>query len=399
MKKKRSISVSAALMLVMLAVVATFNIVFFVAAEYYNKRLEGLQVLEQEYKKFKEVAEVVSKSFIGEYDAAKAMDGAMAGYIDGLGDKWSHYYTKEQVEAIQESDKNTYSGIGVTLSADEETPYLITAVAKGGPAEKAGVRPMDVIISVNDKPSESYESRDALVGDVRGEKGTSVKIEVQRGEEKLSFDITRDEIPNECVETRMLDNGIGLVTITGFETGVDKEFETKVTDLVAQGAGALIFDLRFNPGGYVDVMYKMLDLLLPEGLVISMTDHTGSKPVEYFSDAHRIELPMAVIVNEYSYSAAEFFAAATQEYGVATVVGDHTTGKGYAQNLLILSDGSGINLSTARYYTPKGASLATTGVTPDVSVSLTEDQMYSFYTLKDAEDSQLQAAIAAVQGH
>lgn len=398
MKKKRTISVSAALMLVLLAAVTTFNIVFFVAAEYYNKRLEGIQELESEYKKFKEVAEVVDKSFVGEYDHDKAMESAMAGYIDGLGDKWSHYYTKEQVEAIQESDKNTYVGIGVTLSADDATPYLITAVAKGGPADKAGVRPMDVIVSVDGKTSESYETRDDLINEVRGEKDTVVKIGVLRGTEQLNFDITRAEIPNECIETKLLKNGVGVVTITGFEANVDKEFETKVTDLVAQGAGALIFDLRFNPGGYVDVMYKMLDMILPEGLVISMTDNTGKTPLEYFSDADRIELPMAVIVNEYSFSAAEFFAAATQEYGVATIVGDQTTGKGYAQNLLVLSDGSGINLSTARYYTPKGVSLATTGVTPDVAVSLTEEQMYQFHTLTEEEDSQLQAAIAAVAG-
>ncbi len=395
MKKKKAIGLGTLLMLLFLAVVATFNITFFLSAEYYSMRLSNVQELEARYKKLKDVADYVDEYFVGEYDEQELLDGAVAGYIDALGDRWSSYYSAEQTETLMAEDENSYVGIGVTVSSAEENPYEIISVTQGGPAANAGIQPFDVMTAVDGTPVSDFASYDDMLAAVRGEAGTSVVITVQRGTESLDFTVTRAEVYNEQVDAEMLPGNIGLLTIWGFETNVDVEFSEKLDELLAQGATSLIFDVRFNPGGYVDVMYNMLDRLLPEGTVISMSYKDG-KSQSFKSDADCIEMPMAVITNAYSVSAAEFFAAALQEYGVATVVGEHTGGKGYAQNLILLEDGSSINLSTAKYYTPKGVSLAGVGVTPDIEVVMSDEDLYNFYQLTNEQDVQLQAAIAAL---
>lgn len=395
MKKKKSIGLGTMLMLLFLAVVATFNITFFLSAEYYSMRLSNVQELEARYKKLKDVADYIDEYFVGEYDEQALLDGAVAGYVDALGDRWSSYYSAEQTEALMAEDENSYVGIGVTISSAEENPYEIISVTQGGPAANAGIQPFDVLTAVDGTAVADFASYDDMLAAVRGEAGTEVVITVQRGTESLDFTVTRAEVYNEQVDAELLPGNIGLLTIWGFETNVDVEFSEKLDSLIAQGATSLIFDVRFNPGGYVDVMYNMLDRLLPEGTVISMSYNDG-KSQSFKSDAACVEMPMAVITNAYSVSAAEFFAAALQEYGVATVVGEHTGGKGYAQNLIVLEDGSSINLSTAKYYTPKGVSLAGVGVAPDVEVIMPEEDLYNFYTLTHEQDVQLQAAIAAV---
>ncbi|MBQ7623996.1 MAG: S41 family peptidase, partial [Clostridia bacterium] len=233
------------------------------------------------------------------------------------------------------------------------------------------------------------------VAKVRGEEGTQVEITYRRDGAEKTVSIIRMRIYNESLDARIIGNNVGYVYIDNFQTNADKEFVEKVTDLVEKGVKALVFDVRFNGGGYVSVMNNMLDVLLPEGTVISMVDKAGNTK-EFKSDASAIELPMVVITNEYSISAAEFFAAALQEYGVAKIVGDPTGGKGYSQNLFMLKDGSSVNLSTSRYYTPKGESLVDHGVVPDVPVSLTDEETANFYNLTDAQDKQLQAALSTV---
>ena len=189
---------------------------------------------------------------------------------------------------------------------------------------------------------------------------------------------------------------IAYLHIDGFDKNVDVEFSEKLQSLIDGGAKGIVFDVRFNGGGYVDVMSNMLDLLLPEGTIITMSDNRG-EVTEYRSKEGAIELPMVVITNEYSISAAEFFAAVLQEYGVATIVGDKTIGKGYAQTLIPLSEGA-VNLSTLKYYTPKGVSLAGVGITPDVEISLSDEDFYNFYSLTDEQDTQLQKALETVRG-
>lgn len=395
--KERKVRIPTALMMMVLAVVGTFNITYFTATEYYNHLLDDLQAQETRYKKLKEVTDIVDKYYIGDYEESDALELAAAGYVAGLGDVWSGYYTAEQTAAIEEDDANQYVGIGVSYGVQPENLYEITSVTPGGPADKAGMLPGDRLLTANGVDVTTLADPDDLVGLVKGEIGTVVTITVDRAGEELTFQITRDTIIVYSVTSSLLENNVGYIAISDFNSNVEKEFASHMSSLTAQGAKAFVFDLRNNPGGFVSVMHRMLDSLLPEGPVITMVDKAGNE-IPMTSDAACVEVPMAVITNAYSISAAEFFAAALQEYDMATVVGEKTGGKGYSQQTFVLSDGSSVNLSTTRYYTPKGNSLAETGVTPDRAVELSMEDLNLLLSgkLDPAEDEQLQAALQTV---
>ncbi len=394
--KKKGFSLPTVIMLLILVMVATFVVAYYSAAEQYANRLGNVTALEEKYAKLNEVSALVERYFVGEYNEEDVIDSMLSGYVNGLGDKWSGYYDKEQTALINESNSNQYVGIGVTIDVSEAGEFVISGVNKDGSAFEAGIKIGDVITHVNGESADNFETTTDLANKVRGDEGTKVRITVRRGDESLESELVRKAIFNETVETEMIGN-IGHVYISGFETNTEAEFKEKVNALVKDGAKGLIFDVRFNGGGYVYVMADMLDMLLPEGMIISMFDKKGNTR-EYTSDASRIELPMAVLTNEYSISAAEFFAAALQEYGVAMVIGDKTGGKGYAQNMFTLSDGSSVNISSYSYYTPKGKSLAETGITPDIEISLSEEDFYNFYYLTNEQDTQLQKALEYVNG-
>ena len=393
---KRKITIGSTLMLLMLAVVSTFNITFFVASEYYNARLGNFEELESEYEKFSEVSSIVDKYFVGEYDKEEMMDAALKGYINGMGDQWSSYLTEEEYQAVLEQREGTYAGVGITISASADgQTFTVTAVAEDGPAEKAGIQVLDQLVAV-DGESIAGMSYDDLNNKVHGEPGSQVVLTILRDGRQTEYAIEREEVQTSGVKAQMLDGNIGLIRIESFSTNVDQEFSQKLQQLLDEGAQGLVFDVRFNPGGFVEVLVNMLDELLPKGTIISIADKDGNS-TNYTSDEEQVELPMAVLTNEYSISAAEFFAACLQEYDVATVVGEHTLGKGYAQSLVPLSDGGALNISTSRYYTPKGVSLAGVGIQPDEEVEMAPEKLANFYTLQPEEDDQLQAALETLR--
>ena len=395
--KKHSVRISTALMLMLLAVVCTFNITYFTATEYYNSRLDELEELETRYSKLKSVADIVDKYFVGEYEEADAIEVALAGYVAGLDDVWSAYYTAEQTASIAEDEANQYVGIGVTYSTAAESLYQITAVTPGGPADLAGILPGDKLLTAAGVDVSTLETGDDLAALVKGEIGTQVTIVVERAGEHLTFNITRDVIYTYSVTSRMLENNVGYIAIADFDSGVDEEVASHLQSLLDQGVKGFVFDVRNNPGGYLKMMCNILDTLLPEGIVITTVDKAGVE-IPYTSDADYLDMPLVVLTNEYSISAAEFFAAALQEYGVAEVVGQKTSGKGYSQQTFKLADGSSVHISTTRYYTPKGNSLAETGVTPDKLVEMPVEDIYALASgkLDQAEDEQLQAALQTV---
>lgn len=395
--KKHSVSIPTALMLMLLAVVCTFNITYFTATEYYNGLLDDLDAQESRYGKLKTVTDIVEKYFVADYDEEEALEMAVAGYVAGLGDQWSAYYTAEQTAAIEEDEANQYVGIGITYQVTEDGRYEVVSVMAGGPADQAGMLPGDEMVAVDGLILAEHPEMEDLAVLVKGEVGTPVSITVLRDGAEQSFTITRDLVLVKNVTSQMLEGSIGYITIAEFGSNVDKDFLAQLAELADQGAKGFVLDVRNNPGGYVNVMVNMLDALLPEGPVITMVDKAGEE-IPLSSDAEMLGLPLTVITNENSISAAEFFAAALQEYGVATVVGTKTSGKGYSQQSFDLSDGSSVHLSTTRYYTPKGNSLAETGVTPDQTVELPVEDLYSLLSgkLEVADDEQLQAAIQAV---
>ena len=264
------------------------------------------------------------------------------------------------------------------------------------PAEKAGLLPGDVITAV--EGSSALElGMEETKNRVRGEEETDVTLTILRGGEQKDVTITRATIEVEVVSYELLENAIGYIKINNFDSNCARDTLAAIDALREQGAQSLIFDLRFNPGGMKDELLKVLDYLLPEGPLFTSVDYLGNEYTDY-SDENSLDMPMAVLVNGDSYSAAEFFAAALQEYNAATVVGTQTCGKGNYQQTFRLSDGSAVAVSTGHYKTPNGVQLTDVGVTPDIVVEVDEETYLNLYyeKVEKAEDAQLQAAISAL---
>lgn len=347
--------------------------------------------------KLDELGMVVDNYFIGEYDQAKLDDAAASAIVEALGDRWSFYMTAEEYIAYQDTMSNSYVGVGITVQIRQDGQGIdILEVLSGSPAEKAGLKPGDRIIAVDDT---SLTDGNAQEGSelIRGEEGTTVSLTVVRGEEQKTFTVERKRFQSIVATGEMLGNNIGLVTIENFDARCAEETIAAIESLKNQGATSLIFDVRNNPGGYKDELVEVLDYLLPEGEIFRTEDYRGEVETEQ-SDAACLDMPMAVLVNLNSYSAAEFFAAALDDYDAAVVVGEKTYGKGYFQTAIPLSDGSAVNLSIGKYFTPKGQSLAGVGLTPEVEVIVDEETAASIYygLLEPDEDPQIQAAVDAL---
>jgi carboxyl-terminal processing protease len=339
---------------------------------------------------------LIDGKFVEEYDETVMYDAAASAMIDSLGNRWSYYIPASEYQSYLEQMKNAYVGIGVTIVVREDGYIDIQKVEPGGPAQEAGIQPGDILVGVEgqDVASMTLEEVKNLV---RGKAGTQVQLQLRRGEETLTLNVYRKEIQTVVASGTMLMGKVGLVQIVNFDSRCMSETLTAVKQLLDQGAQALIFDVRYNPGGYKDEMVGILDYLLPKVAVFRSVDYTGKEEVDY-SDEKCLDIPMAVLVNQDSYSAAELFAAALQEYEVAVVVGEHTTGKGHYQNTYRLPDGSAAVLSVGRYTTPKGVNLDGVGIAPDVEVLVEEELYWQIYAgnVPPEKDPQIQAALAAL---
>lgn len=344
--------------------------------------------------KLDQVEYLIKNRFIEEADMEKAEDAAATAMIDSLGDRWSYYLSAADYATHKEQVENAYVGIGITISPEENGQgFLILAVQKDSGAEAAGLLAGDIITG-----AESQDVRGMTTAQlrdiIRGKEGTSVSLEITRDSEVLRVQVTRMQILTEVVSYEMLENSIGLIAISNFDARCADETIAAIESLREQGAQALIFDVRNNPGGYATELVKVLDYLLPEGDLFRTLDYAGRETVDK-SDASFLDMPIAVVCNEDSYSAAEFFPAAIQEYGAGTIVGMPTCGKGYFQYTYELSDGSAVGLSAGKYFTPSGKSLIGTGIQPDVVVEVDDETRakIAYGTLDAKDDPQIQAAV------
>ena len=358
--------------------------------------LPGMQQTEASASKLTELEGLIDQYFIGDSDQTLMYDGAAEGMIAALADRWSYYISAADYTAHQEQMQNAYVGIGITIT-EEEQGLKVLQVEPGSGAQAAGILPGDYVVAVEDQRVREI-GMSAATQLVRGEEDTQVSVTILRDGAEQTLAVTRQLIQVEVAKGQMLENSIGLITINNFDARCAEETIKAVEGLMDQGAKALIFDVRFNPGGYKDELVQVLDYLLPEGALFRSESYTGAESVDE-SDPLHIKLPMAVLVNGSSYSAAEFFAAALREYDWGIVVGQPTVGKGYFQNTFRLSDGSAVNLSIGKYYTPKGVSLAEEGgLVPDITVEVDEDTLAKIYSdlLTPEEDPQIQAAVKAL---
>lgn len=345
--------------------------------------------------KLDQVKYLIETRFIGEADMDQADDAAAKAMVASLGDRWSQYLTAQENAAYSEQTANAYVGIGVTISPDENG-FLVTDVQPDSGAQEAGILPGDIIVGAQGQSAQGITTSQ-LRDLIRGPEGTTVTLEILRDGESLSPEVERRQILTQVVSSQMLDGNIGLIAISNFDTRCAQESIAAIESLREQGAVALIFDVRYNPGGYASELVELLDYLLPQGELFRTIDYTGKEKIDY-SDESFLDMPIAVVCNQSSYSAAEFFPAAIQEYGAGVIVGTPTVGKGYFQYTYQLSDGSGLNLSVGKYFTPQGKSLADVGIQPDILVEVDEETEDAIYlgTLEPQDDPQIMAAVEAL---
>ena len=344
--------------------------------------------------KLDQIEYLIANRFIEEADMGKAEDAAASAMVASLGDRWSYYLDAESYAAHKEQTENAYVGIGITVTADQEgRGFLIIGVQSGSGAEAAGVCQGDIITAAQDQDAGEL-TLSQLRSIIRGREGTQVTLALLREGEPLTLQVTRTKILTPVVTSQLLEKNIGLIAIHNFDARCAEETIAAIEALRKQGATSLIFDVRNNPGGYASELVKVLDYLLPEGVLFRTVDYAGNEQVDT-SDAAWLDMPIAVLCNEDSYSAAEFFPAAIQEYGAGTVVGMPTCGKGYFQYTYELSDGSAVGLSAGKYFTPQGKSLIGTGIQPDVLVEVdqTTRTAIAYGNLEPTEDPQIQAAV------
>lgn len=348
--------------------------------------------------KLEQVEWLITERFIGEADQTQMEDAAAAAMVDSLGDRWSYYIPADEYAAYMEQMNNAYVGIGVTITVMEDNSgFEIMEVTPGSSAEEAGLKIGDVIIAIEGQSTAGMtttEGRDL----VRGDEGTLVKLTLDRNGVELERNVERRKVMVPVATWKLLDGGIGLITIENFDARCAKETIAAIEAVMAEGADKLIFDVRNNPGGYASELVDLLDYLLPEGPLFRTVDYTGRESVDS-SDAKCLDVPMVVLVNGDSYSAAEFFAVALKEYDAAVVVGEQTVGKGYFQQTYQMSDGSAVGLSVGEYFTPLGNNLAGVGITPDVIVSVDDETAMAIYYnwMESEEDPQIQAAVEVLK--
>ena len=353
----------------------------------------------QKYQKLETLFQLVENYYYEDVDEDAMLENAAVGLMAGIGDVYSVYYTKEEMAKFNEETEGKYAGIGCQLLADPESKLItVTRVFKGSPAETAGIRAGDKIVYVNDVYYTAYEM-DEAVSVMRGTPGESVKVTVLRDLETIDFDVMREDININYVEYEILDGNIGYVMVFDFLGDAYEGFAEAINAFQEADVSGMIIDLRNNGGGLVDTCVKMADLILPEGVVVSMKDKNGNVTEEKI-DGEYYDVPMAVLVNGYSASASEILAGAIRGNHAGTLVGTKTFGKGVVQSSLEFADGSGMKVTTARYYTPSGECIHEIGIEPDIEVELDADAVtrYGINNLPHENDAQLQCAIAVLSG-
>lgn len=336
---------------------------------------------------------LIDETYLHDVKEKDLNEGIYKGYIEGLGDQYSAYYDKKETKELTESLDGSFSGIGAVMTQDASSGVItITRVYDDSPAKKAGIKAGDVLYRVEEK-TVTGKDLDKVVSWIKGKKGTKVNLTLLRGtnSDKIKVTATRDVINVETVKYKVLENQIGYISISEFDSVTGAQFAKALKQLQKKKIEGLVVDLRNNPGGSLSTVCDILDSILPKGLIVYTKDKNGKKE-EYTSDEkHRLTLPMSVLVNGQSASASEIFAGAVQDYGKAEIVGTQTYGKGVVQNLFDLKDGTCVKLTTSEYFTPKGRNIDGKGITPDVKIE------YKYNAKDPKADNQLDKAVSVVK--
>ncbi len=346
--------------------------------------------------KLAELSEYVDENYYQETDEDTLMDGALKGYVAGLGDPYSVFLTEDEYGGWKEKESGTAVGIGVTVQSAEEGLYIVE-VTSGSPAETAGIQAGDTITAVDGELVTDLGYNEA-VSHVKGEIGTDVVLTVQREGEELEITVTRGEIVTISAEGQMLDGNIGYVHISAFRENTFDQYSKVLNELLEAGAEGIIFDVRNNGGGLLSALEDVLDPLLPEGNIAIASYGDGTVKTIVESDSEELDIPMIVLVNGGTASAGELFAASLRDFGKASLVGETTFGKGIMQDTRTVAGGA-VTLTVAAYQTVKGECYHEIGVTPDTEILLPEEYVVDFKNPDTKGDVQLAEAYETITGN
>lgn len=386
------------IMLVILTAFITFMVTSLSMYTYF-KQNPTLQFVEGEKSDIdtylSKVKKAIDKNFLWQdkIDEEKLKDGAIKGYVEGLGDKYTEYISKDEMKKFTENINGSFMGIGIYMIADESTGKIIVHhPISDSPAYKAGIKAGDVIVSV-DGVEYGYDELNTIADHIKGEAGTKVKLVIERDGKNIDFEIERAKIETNPITSKMFEKDIGYLNLPSFDKDVSKKLKEKIDDLTAKGAKSLILDLRNNGGGMVDECEEITDLFLDKDKTIMTTkDKKGNVEKSVTKNKKTYDLPLVILVNENTASASEILTGALKDNNRTKVIGTKTYGKGVIQSVFNLSDGSGLKITTAEYFTPNGIEINKKGITPDIEVKL-PDTVKSVYAVEEKDDTQLKKAI------
>lgn len=393
-KKKYILSIIAA---VVITAVVSSSLTSFVKDNiliYFPSESDGVE------NKLKAISTILDQEYLYDFDKNQLGEQAIKAYVEGLEEPYTHYYTKEEFSSYMQNIQDGYVGIGVVVGVDENNQIVVIAPSENSPAYNAGIQPGDVITHIDDVKYSGDMINEAVSSIKSGKEGTAVKITVLRNNETIDFEITREDISSESVKGEMIDNEIGYLRITDFnmessngQHSTSSEFLDEFTALQNNCMKKLIIDLRDNPGGILDEACNIADMFIPEGTITYTETKDGERNYIY-SDSEFTDIPIVILINGNSASASEVFTGALKDYGKATVVGTTSYGKGIVQNVYPFYDGSGISLTSSKYYTPNGICIHEIGIEPDVVVEMPKEyeNMYASM-IEHEEDVQLQKAV------
>ena len=403
MEEKRGMKTYKVIMLVLLVAFITFILTtigmykYFTGTGFGKSLVSSSNANNEIANELNKYRKIIDKYYLGDVDEEKLKEGAIKGYIEGLGDKYSEYISKEDMNDYMEDTTGNFVGIGIYMVQDTKSnKIMVLSPIKGGPAEKAGIQPGDYIISVDDVDY-AGDQMSVAANKIKGEAGTTVKIKILRDSETKEYELKREKITVNPVEGKVLDNNIGYLEFSSFDDGTAEEFKNKYEELQKQGITSLIIDLRNNGGGIVNEALEIADYILnKDDVILYEVDKNDKETVEKSTNDPIINMPIAVLTNGNTASSSEILAGALKDHGKATIVGEKTYGKGVIQQLLTLPDGSGLKITSEEYLTPNKTKINGIGIEPDEQISL-PDTVKNVLNVEEKDDTQLQKAIETLK--
>ena len=396
MEENKKYKVYKMLMIVALSVFITFMITSISLYTYFVENpvsVSANNTNKDISSKLTKYREIIDKYFLGDVDDEKLEEGAIKGYIEGLGDPYTEYISKEDMDTYLDDTMGNFVGIGIYMIKNTQYDKIqVLSTIKGGPAEKVGIQAGDLIVSVD---GVEYKASDMTVAsnNIKGEAGTKVVVEILRGAETIKYEITREKVKVNQVEGKVISNNIGYIQFTSFDETTAEDFKAKYEELAKQNIKSLIIDLRNNGGGIVDQALEIADYMTDkDSVLLYEVDKNNKETVRKSKNDAIINMPIIILTNENTASASEILAGALKDLGKAKTVGTTTYGKGVIQQILKLNDGSGLKITIEEYQTPNKNKINKVGIEPDEKVEL-PDSVESIFTIKESEDTQLQKAI------